>query len=405
MEIVYRKLSELKPNPKNPRKATDGAIARLAASIKENPKFFEARPVLLSDRTGELVIIGGERRSEAAALLKMKTVPTILLSGLTEQEEDEILIKDNTHAGVWDEQKLQTWERGQLQSWNVDGVKWPKQAIQAKEDDFDPDKKVKSRVKRGDIWQLGEHRLMCGDSMDAEQVALLMNGERADIAFTSPPYNLGASKMSDKCPNKAMKNGTAYNEYDDNVSDDEYTELIEKSLGNALDFTDDAMFNIGILKSSKEGIIRMMYDFKDRFCDIIVWNKCQSMPLGLPSHAGCIGHRCELIFCFNKSGNRAFSHPQWKHGAQINRIDTENASGNEYAKQHAATFPVALPSEVIKAFTDSSVLDLFGGTGTTMIAAEQLGRRCYMMELDPHYCDVIINRWEEFTGQKAKKIE
>lgn len=183
MEIVYRKLSELKPNPKNPRKATEGAIARLAASIKENPKFFEARPVLLSDRTGELVIIGGERRSEAAALLKMKTVPTILLSGLTEQEEDEILIKDNTHAGVWDEQKLQTWERGQLQSWNVDGIKWPKQAIQAKEDDFDPDKKVKSRVKRGDIWQLGEHRLMCGDSIDLEQVKKLMGGGKGRYVF------------------------------------------------------------------------------------------------------------------------------------------------------------------------------------------------------------------------------
>lgn len=176
MEIVYRKLSELKPNPKNPRKATDGAIARLAASIKDNPQFFEARPILLSDRTGELVIIGGERRSEAAALLKMESVPTILMSGLTEAQEDEILIKDNTHAGVWDEQKLQAWGKDQLQSWNVDGVKWPKQPAGVKEDDFDPDKKVKSRVKRGEIWQLGRHRLMCGDSTKMEDVQKLTLG-------------------------------------------------------------------------------------------------------------------------------------------------------------------------------------------------------------------------------------
>ena len=104
-KIEYRLLSELVPNPKNPRKVTQEAIEKLAESIKENKTFFEARPILLSDRTGQLVIIGGERRSEAAKLLGMEYVPTILMRGLTEAQEDEILIKDNTHAGVWDEQK------------------------------------------------------------------------------------------------------------------------------------------------------------------------------------------------------------------------------------------------------------------------------------------------------------
>jgi DNA modification methylase len=216
---------------------------------------------------------------------------------------------------------------------------------------------------------------------------------------------MAVSQMSDKCPNRAMHNGQAYNEYDDNKSDADYTKLLEGALANCLAHADDAMFNIGILKASKMGIITMMHDFKDKFCDIIVWNKSQSMPLGLPSHSGCVSHRCELIFCFNQDGSRAFSHPQWSHGAQINRIDTENASNNEFAKVHAATFPVALPAEVIKAYTKTSVLDCFGGTGTTMIAAEQLGRKCYMMELDPHYCDVIIARWEKLTGKKAIKLE
>lgn len=176
MEIVYRKLSELKPNPKNPRKGTKDAIEKLAESIKGNPKFFEARPILLSDRTGQLVIIGGERRSEAAALLKMKTVPTILIPGLSEAQEDEIMIRDNTHSGVWDEQKLAKWDKGQLKTWNVDGVKWPK-TPQAKEDNFDPDKKVKSRVKPGELWQLGKHRLMCGDSTKREDVEKLTGGQ------------------------------------------------------------------------------------------------------------------------------------------------------------------------------------------------------------------------------------
>ena len=176
LKIEYRTLADLKPNPKNPRKATSEQIKKLAESIKGNPAFFEARPILLSDRTGVLMIIGGERRSEAARLLGMKKVPTILMSGLTEAEEDEILIKDNTHAGVWDEQKLQAWGKDQLQGWNVDGVKWSKEQPQVKEDNFDPDKKVKSRVKFGDIWQLGRHRLMCGDSTKRADIEKLTQG-------------------------------------------------------------------------------------------------------------------------------------------------------------------------------------------------------------------------------------
>lgn len=129
MEIVYRKLSDLRPNPKNPRKATQQGIKKLAESISENPAFFEARPILLSDRTGELVIIGGEQRSKAAALLKMDKVPTILMSGLDEAAEDEVLVLDNTHSGVWDEQKLAKWDRDQLEHWNVQGVKWPERPV------------------------------------------------------------------------------------------------------------------------------------------------------------------------------------------------------------------------------------------------------------------------------------
>lgn len=119
MEIVYRDLSTIKPNPKNPRKQVPGAVEKLAESIKANPKFFEARPILLSNRTGELVMIAGERRSEAARLLEMKKVPTILIEGLTEAQEDEILIRDNTHSGVWVRSKLDVWNRKTLSEWGV----------------------------------------------------------------------------------------------------------------------------------------------------------------------------------------------------------------------------------------------------------------------------------------------
>lgn len=109
MEIVYRKLADLVVNPDNPRKSTPEGVKALAKSIKDNPDFFEARPILLSDRTGKLMIIGGERRSEAARSLGMEEVPTILLSGLSEEREHEIMIRDNTHSGIWDEMKLRQW--------------------------------------------------------------------------------------------------------------------------------------------------------------------------------------------------------------------------------------------------------------------------------------------------------
>lgn len=117
MDIVKRKLKDLKPNPRNPRKPAPNSVIELAESIKNNPLFFEARPILLSDRTGELIIIAGERRSEAAKYLGMKEVPTILIQGLTLEQEDEIMIRDNTHNGVWDEQKLKEWSVNTLDSW------------------------------------------------------------------------------------------------------------------------------------------------------------------------------------------------------------------------------------------------------------------------------------------------
>lgn len=135
MEIVYRNISELKPNPKNPRVATDEEIASLARSISENPKYFEARPVLLSDRTGEFVIIGGEQRTKAAKSLNLQKVPTILFSGLDEDSEDEIMILDNTHAGRLDRAKLDNWQNHMLRKWGM------------KKEDFKVAKKIQDEFK------------------------------------------------------------------------------------------------------------------------------------------------------------------------------------------------------------------------------------------------------------------
>lgn len=390
MEIVYRKLSELKTNPKNPRKGTKEAIEKLAESIKGNPKFFEARPILLSDRTGQLVIIGGERRSEAAALLKMQTVPTILLSGLTEAQEDEILIKDNTHAGVWDEQKLQAWGKDQLQSWNVDDVKWPKEQPQVKEDDFDPDKKVKSRVKPGELWQLGKHRLLCGDSTDAEQVASLMGEAKIiDLCLTDPPYGISIVKKNKKIGgDKAF--GTTHG-----ASNDAILKATEYAPIKGDETTDTAKMNYEIMKTvSRNQILfggNYFTDFLVPKSCWIVWDK---------QNSGSFAD-VELAWSSFDKGAKLYSF-MWNGLIRAGKRDIEGVK-----RVHPTQKPVGLIGMILEDFTKEgqTVIDPFCGSGSILMACEQLNRICYGMEYEPHYCDVIIARWEQFTGKKAKKIE
>ena len=126
--------------------------------------------------------------------------------------------------------------------------------------------------------------------------------------------------------------------------------------------------------------------------------------MGLPSQCHMVNHNGELVFCFNNEGNRNFHHSQWKGGTMSNIIRTHKKSRNEYSKYHNATFPLEFAKFIVKDFSEDSVIDLFGGTGTTLIACEELNRKCFMMELDPLYCQIIINRYEGFTGEEAEKL-
>lgn len=402
LQIVYRKLSEMHPNPKNPRKQGDDGIVPLAESIEANPQFFEARPILLSDRTGKLVIIGDERRWEAAQYLERETAPSILFHGLTEEQEDEIMVRDNTHAGVWDELKLQSWDKGKLLSWNVDGVKWPKVQKQAKEDDFNPEKKVKSRVKPGELWKLGQHRLMCGDSTDAKVFAKLMKGERADIAFTSPPYgvNDGSIRKHQEKGKSDIEAKNFYNTFDDNQI--VWPRLIEETWQRMHEHTDQQFINIQMLADNKRELVRWCARHADNLVDILIWDKGYAAP---QMQSNIVNNNYEFIYVFgDDNANRVIKHGNF-HG-DYGAIVRVGVGQNKYADIHKAVFPVALPAEILKICGNAkSVLDCFGGTGSTMIAAEQLGRKCYMIELDPLYCDVIIDRWEQFSGKKAEKIQ
>lgn len=389
--------------PSNPRQWSKTEIDRIAKSLRETPELFEARPIIVMQWGGKFVILGGNLRYEGCKRNKDKDAPCYIIPDDTPVDKlKEIIIKDNGSFGEWDYDALANlWDDLPLADWGVPA--WDTETKVAEtdvtEDDFDEDKDmVEQRCKPGEVWELGDHRLMCGDSTKKEDMAKLMDGHRADISFTSPPYNAGSLEISGQDETKRK-----YGQYDDNKTSSDYIRFLTDNMGLLLDNSEEVFYNIGLVSGNKREIFILINTFIDRFKDIIYWEKDSVAPM---IQKGCVNNLVEFIICFGQNNTRRFSHPQFSQGTYWNVIKGKNASDNDYSKIHKATFPVYLPSEIIQNFTDNgaSVLDCFGGTGTTMIAAEQLGRKCYMMELDPHYCDVIIARWETFTGKEAKLV-
>ena len=214
-QIVYRKLSELKKLPNNPRTIKKDDMERLKKSVKDNPDYFEARPVILSDRTGELVIIAGNQRFEAAKALGLSEIPTVLLEGLTKEREREIVIRDNVANGDWDMDILANeWDADELADWGLDEFKPFKEIV---EDDPDPIDEENTFSLIGEIYQLGEHRVFCGSFDDSEKVRELFGNKKATCTFTDPPYNV-AYKSSD---GKSIKN--------DSMSREDFLDFLSKA--------------------------------------------------------------------------------------------------------------------------------------------------------------------------------
>lgn len=397
--MQYRKVADIAKLEGNPRKIDKEDMARLKQSIEGLPDYFEAHPIVLSDRTGKLVVIDGNQRLEAARQLGWEEIPTALLSGLTEEKEREIIIRANVNNGEWDMDLLQEWDKEQLEDWGV-SVEWeePEEQKEAEEDNFTEEdaKKAEARVKPGEVWKLGEHRLMCGDSTDADCVAKLMNGVKADIAFTSPPYNAGTTPTEVHQGNK-----TKYNGNNDDKQSEEYRQFLNKYLKNSIEFSEYSFMNIQSLSNNKVALINCLYDNIRCFADTMIWDK----GYGQPAMANNVMNSVyEYVHVFSKKANRAIGVKEFR-GTIDNVVRISPQRGNEFSKIHNATFSVEFASYFVVNFSNKSVLDLFGGTGTTMIACEQLNRKCYMMEYEPNYCDVIIARWEKLTGKKAERVE
>ena len=356
-------------------------VSQIVASIKE---FGFTNPVLIDD---EGLIIAGHGRVQAAQKLNLKTVPTICLDYLTEAQKKAYVIADNRLAlnAGWDFDMLKV-ELNDLNDldFDVSLLGFEDKEINdiladptdgLVDEDSTPDLVEDPITVEGDIWLLGNHRLMCGDSTSIDAVDKLMDGNKADMVFTDPPYGV----------NYQSNMRTKSEKFDVIKNDDSFLDIVPiieiASNGWVFIWTTWKVIDTWIEKTKGLGFMTNMIiwfkggggigDLKKTFSTdyevALVWNRGKELK----------GKRIGSVWSINKDSSSSYLHPTQK--------------------------PVALAEEAIDKTTNNAdiVLDLFGGSGSTLIAAEKSARKCYLMELDPKYCDVIIQRWQEFTGQNA----
>jgi DNA modification methylase len=248
-------------------------------------------------------------------------------------------------------------------------------------------------TKIGDVWMLGRHRLLCGDSTNQSDFNFLMNNQKSDLCFTSPPYNASANTPDGDVFNGKKSKKMYDGKYSDDLPSEEYVSFAQKVLGLCFKNTSGFIFwNVGYNANAKSEYIKQIVPFLDHLIEQVCWKKNSAIPV-----KGCMRRAWEPIFIFSST----------KKSLELKTVESniwEISNKNCQLENHKACFPVLLPSKAFEILPKSkTVLDPFLGSGTTLIAAEQLGRTCYGMELSPQYCDVIVERWQNLTGEKAKR--
>ena len=369
-KVERRAVAALIPYARNSRTHSAEQVSQIAASIRE---WGWTTPVLVDEDGG---IIAGHGRVLAAQKLGITDVPCMVATGWSDAQRKAYVIADNKLAmnAGWDNDLLKI----EMQALNGDGFDLALTGFAADElaafmaddpnagltdPDAVPDVPVNPVTVTGDVWLLGRHRLMCGDSTSIDAVDKLMAGQKANICFTSPPYNAGSMNVKG---NKTTSK--KYNSFDDNQTADEFFDFLSANMGCMLAVADEVFYNIGIVQNNKRTIFKMVDAFGDTFKDVIYWKKKTAAP---HIQKGVINNLVEFILCFG-DGKRKFLNPQFRQGTYWNVIEGANASKNEFSDIHKATFPVYLPQNIITNFTgrNAVVIDCFGGTGTTMIACE-----------------------------------
>lgn len=392
LEIKYRKLAELKKLAGNPRTIKKADMEKLKTSIKNNKDYFEARPLILSDRTGELVIIAGNQRYEASKALKMDEVPTVLLSGLTEEREKEIIIRDNVNNGDWDMDALANeWDAEQLQEWGVSEIK-PYKSIE--EDEVDPVDEEQTFSVLGEIYQLGEHRVFCGSFDDDEKMRELFGNKKATCCFTDPPYNVA---VESRTTGKKIQN--------DKMGAEEFQVFLNKAFEVV---ASNIVEGGGVISwmSDKELITlqRAMVLAGMNFRTLLCWVKDHFTLGGNDFQSAkemAIWSTGEGSYDKIGDDETVGDMAVYARGKKSKFADTRKLSNVWFfdkplsSKDHPTMKPLGLCAKGVLCLSDAGdiVFDPFLGSGSTLIACEQTGRICFGSEIDPKYMDVIRKRW------------
>jgi site-specific DNA-methyltransferase (adenine-specific) len=375
-------INEIKPNPNNPRLIKDHKFKQLVKSIQDFPQMLELRPIVIDENN---MVLGGNMRLKACIEAGLTDVPVIHANNLSEEKKKEFIVKDNVGYGEWDWDDLaNNWDALELTEWGLDIPNFDVNNLEAEEDDFAvPDGGIETDIVLGDLFEIGEHRLLCGDSTDSDQVAKLMNGQKADMVFTDPPYGMfldtDYSKIKGTENSIGFKGNKTGNKYDKIIGDNE-------------DFTPELINTIfASFPKTKEIFIWGADYFVDLLPNYgkdgswLVWNKRSS-----EAQQRGIGNCFELCWSLNKH-KRFVLDFEWF--GFLSKDDPNEARN----RQHPSMKPSKLISRMINEFCKDAtiIVDIFLGSGTTMLASHQLKRKCYGMELDPKYCQVILDRMKK----------
>jgi len=359
MEIV--KINTVKTNSNNPRIIKDDKFKKLVKSIKDFPEMLKLRPIVVND---EMIVLGGNMRLKACKEAGLTEIPIIKASDLTEEQQREFIIKDNVGFGEWDWDIISNeWDTEKIQEWGLDLPLFEDpEVLEAKEDDYTMSDNIQIDVVLGDLIEIGEHRLLCGDSTDSDQVAKLMNGETPEWIHTDPPYGMNA----------VSKSGVLSKNYEGDIIGDDNPDIAKDS------------FNLiySLYPNTKQvwwGANYYSSVLPDSEC-WLVWDK---------NNGGSDQTDAELAWCNYRSVVRKFV----KASEKTNRVH-----------------PTQKPVELVQWSYDwskekcNNVADYFGGSGVTMVWANQVGKKCFMMEHDPKYCQVIIDRMTKLDDTLTVKI-
>lgn len=342
MIIEKKKISDLKPAPYNPRKSNEKQEANLKKSLE---KFGVVEPIVFNKRTG--YIVGGHFRIRELKKLGYKEVDCVIVD-LNEDDEKELNIRLNANTGDWNWEMLQAdWDLSELEDWGLDIPDWKnEEVLEAEEDDFDTTPPEEPITVLGDLYEIGEHRLLCGDSTDSDQVAKLMNGEKADMVFTDPPYEIdfdytNAVLYSENCHVFIFNNDRA---------------MLRQLHNSPFDFKKFFIFHHSGTAIPQEGGNEVFLDH------VLVSHEINGKPK----------------VRYNKgNGTRSVIKGEYRR-----------------AEEHKHEKPYSFLQPIIEGYTDAQfvILDFFAGGGSLFVASHKLKRRCYGLELDPKYCDVIVKR-------------